>query len=85
MAACRGQVETGNYAVASIVRSSVASDGADSSWRRAASTAACAVVAEADFEFYAIAFEALAGRSSVDAEETATQIPCPVGKERSSS
>lgn len=79
-AACKGRVGAGNYAVASIVHSSVASDDGGSFWHQAASTAAASVVlVEAGSEFYAIDSAELVGRSSAeDAVVIATPTRCPV-------
>lgn len=78
MAACRGLEGAGNYAVASIVHSSVASDDGGSFQHQAASAVvACVAMAEADSEFYAIGFEALLGRFSVGAAEIETPTRCP--------
>lgn len=75
MAACRG---AGSYAVASIVHSSVASDGEGSCEHQAASTAAASVaLVEADSGFYAPEFEALVVRSSAGVAATETPTRCP--------
>lgn len=78
MAACKGRVRAGNYAVASIVHSSVASDDEDSFGLQVASTAvANAAVAEADSGVYAAGLAAVVARSSADAAATETQTRCP--------
>lgn len=76
MAACRA---AGSCAVASIVRSSVASDGGGSCERQAASTAAaCAALVEADSVFYAPDSAALVERFSAGAAATETRTRCPL-------
>lgn len=78
MAACRGRVGAGNYAVASIVHSSVASDDEGSFEHQGASIAAAsAALVEADSEFYAPEAEAVVERSSAGAVVIETPTRCP--------
>jgi hypothetical protein len=78
MVVYKDQEVAGNYAVASIVHSSVAFDGVGSFERQGASTAvASAVMAEAGSEFYAPEVGVLVGRSFADVVAIETQIRCP--------
>lgn len=79
MAVYNDQEEAGSYALASIVRSLVASDEGGSSLRLVASTAAAsaAVMAEADSEFYVFAVVPLVEQISVDGVVIETPIRCP--------
>jgi len=80
MAVCNDQEGAGSYALASIVRSLVASDEGGSSLRLVASTAAAsaAVMAEADSVFYVFAVVLLVEQISVDGEVIETPIRCLV-------
>lgn len=76
--ACRDRVGAGSYVVASIVHSSVASDGVGSFELRVASTAVASVAtAEADSGFYAVAMRALVERFSAGAVAIETPTRCP--------